>query len=250
MEIGMIEFENVGKSFNGHTVLKDTSFCINGGEVAGLLGRSGSGKSTILKLISGIMAPDRGRVHVGSTRVGYIFQEPRLIPWKRVLDNVSFGLRASGHSVQESRARAMGYLERVGLSGVEHHYPGQLSGGMCQRVSIARAFAIKPDILLMDEPFSALDEALKEQLLNMTRDMLTHQDTMTVLYVSHNPEEVRWIADKTFMLNSGGVIRELPMNGDMLCSRLNADGHGRWKDLYEAAPNARFCIASSSKAVA
>lgn len=250
MEIDMIEFKNVGKSFNGHTVLKDISFCIHHGEAAGLLGRSGSGKSTILKLISGIMAPDEGKVHIGSLRVGYIFQEHRLIPWKRALDNVSFGLRASGHSVQEARDTAMHYLERVGLSGFENHYPGQLSGGMCQRISIARAFAIKPDILLMDEPFSALDVALKEQLLHMTRDMLAHGDSMTMLYVSHSPEEVRWIADKVFMLNNGGVIRELPLEGDMLCNRLNAEGAGRWKDLYEPVPNACFCIASSNRAVA
>lgn len=246
----MIEFENVGKSFNGHTVLKNTSFCIHEGETAGLLGRSGTGKSTILKLISGIMAPDEGRVRVGSTRVGYIFQEHRLIPWKRVLDNVSFGLRAWGYSVRQARNTAMRYLHKVGLTGSEHRYPGQLSGGMCQRVSIARAFALKPDILLMDEPFSALDVGLKEQMLNMVCDMVTHGDSMTVLYVSHNPEEVNRIADRVFMLFDGGVIRELPMNGDMLCGRSNAEGNGRWKDLYEAPSNGDFYTSSTDRSVA
>lgn len=246
----MIEFEKVGKSYNGQTVLKNTSFCIRQGEAAGLLGRSGTGKSTILKLISGIMAPDEGRVRVGSARVGYIFQEHRLIPWKRVLDNVSFGLRAWGYSAQQAKSTAMCYLHKVGLAGFERHYPGQLSGGMCQRVSIARAFAIRPDILLMDEPFSALDAALKEQLVNMVRDMLAHGDSMTVLYVSHNPEEVNRIADRVFMLFNGGAIREFPLDADLFRDRSTAEGNNRWKDLYEAPSNGDFFISSTNRAFA
>jgi NitT/TauT family transport system ATP-binding protein len=200
----MIALDNVCKSFYGRPVLDRVSLAVGKHQVAGLLGRSGIGKSTILKIVAGLVRPDSGRVRVESPKIGYIFQEPRLIPWKTAEQNVSFSLKAGGRPAKESRDKAVSYLEKVGLSGFEDYYPAQLSGGMNQRVAIARAFAADPEILLMDEPFSALDQALKQSLLAIVRQMLAQHPSLTVLYVTHNPEELTGIADKIFTLSECG----------------------------------------------
>jgi NitT/TauT family transport system ATP-binding protein len=141
MERRMIEFINVDKAFNGQPVFNQTSFTVQKNEVVGFLGRSGVGKSTILRMISGLTSPDSGTVKVNSSRVGYIFQEPRLVPWKTALENICFSLKAMGTGAKDARSIALDYMEKLDLKGFENHYPKQLSGGMCQRVSIGRAFA-------------------------------------------------------------------------------------------------------------
>ena len=139
----MIRFANVNKSFNGHRVLCDLSFSIESKECASILGPSGVGKTTILRLITGAIAPDAGAVQVTESRVGYIFQEPRLLPWRTALENIALGLRAAGRDKKETGAIAGEWLQKLGLRGFEQHYPAQLSGGMQQRVSIGRALAIE-----------------------------------------------------------------------------------------------------------
>lgn len=208
----MIRIENVSKSFNGRPVLSNVHFHVRRNEVVGLLGRSGAGKSTVLRMISGLTFPDRGTVLANSTRIGYIFQEPRLIPWRTALDNVCFVLRATGCDSKPSREIATRYLNKMGLGGFEGLYPEQLSGGMRQRVAIARAFAAEPDVLLMDEPFSALDPGLKDVMHALIEKML-HERPVTVLYVSHHPEEVARIATRVCMITPEGGIRELSLNG-------------------------------------
>ena len=208
----MIEFKEVNKSFNGYNVFKGLSFKIRKGEITGLLGPSGTGKTTILKIVANMISPDSGEVQVGSTRIGYIFQEPRLIPWKTVLENICFGLKVRGTGDHEAKKIGKKFVENLGLMGFENCYPHQLSGGMSQRVSIGRAFAIDPDILLMDEPFSALDPLLKEDMLGLIRDMLNKR-TLTVMYVSHNPNELNRIARKIYMLSRDGDIKEVQLNG-------------------------------------
>ena len=160
----MIEFEDVNKAFNGYTVFKGLSVRIRKGEIVGLLGRSGVGKSTKLRRITGLILPDSGTIKVNSSRIGYIFQEHRLIPWRTALDNICFGLKAMAMAVRDKEAKAIGqeYMEKLGLKGLENYYPHQFERDMCQRVSIGRAFAINPDLLLMDEPFSSLDLGLKK----------------------------------------------------------------------------------------
>ena len=134
------------------------SLHIAANQIVGVVGPSGSGKTTILKLITGIVLPDAGTVTVADGAVGYVFQEPRLLPWRTALDNVAAPSAGAGHERRPRRARRPpGWLERVGLEGFEHYHPAELSGGMAQRVSIARAFAVEPRILLMDEPFSNVD---------------------------------------------------------------------------------------------
>lgn len=204
----MIEFINVSKAFNGQPVFNQTSFSVQKNEVVGFLGRSGVGKSTILRMISGLTSPDSGTVKVNSSKIGYIFQEPRLIPWKTALENISFSLKAMGSGAKHARSIAQNYMEKLDLKGFENHYPKQLSGGMCQRVSIGRAFAVNPDILLMDEPFSALDLGLKDIMLGIIQDMLAQQP-LTLLYVTHDPEEVSRLAKRLLLLLDGGIIQEL-----------------------------------------
>lgn len=205
----MIELLDVCKSFNGRPVLHNTNLKVQKNEVAGLLGKSGCGKSTILKLVAGLLRVDSGVVKTGSIKVAYIFQEHRLIPWKTALENVCFGLRAGGCNRREARVRAREYIQQVGLCGFENHYPSQLSGGMCQRVSIARAFATTPEILLMDEPFSAIDTELKNRLLVIVKEMLGQHQQITILYVTHNPDELKTIADRVYTMSTGGDIEEV-----------------------------------------
>ena len=135
----MIAFEHVSKSFDSLKVLNDLSFHIASGQIMGVVGPSGVGKTTILKLITGILAPDEGAVLVVDGVVGYVFQEPTLLPWRTALDNVSAPLRAQGMAKAEARERAAGWLARVDLAGFEQYHPAELSGGMAQRVSVARA---------------------------------------------------------------------------------------------------------------
>lgn len=209
----MIRFDNVTKSFNGRPVLRNVHFHVRRNEVVGLLGRSGSGKSTMLRMISGLTHPDSGTVRAKSSRIGYVFQEPRLIPWRIALDNVCFALRAAGRQRKAAREIAESYLQKMDLGGFEYHYPGQLSGGMQQRVAIARAFATEPEVLLMDEPFSALDPRLKDVMHSLIRKMLSERP-VTVLYVSHNPEEVARIADRICILGLEGNFKELNIKGE------------------------------------
>ncbi|AFM26598.1 ABC transporter ATP-binding protein [Desulfomonile tiedjei] len=204
----MIRFTGVNKSFHGRSVLEDLHFCVERNEVVALLGRSGSGKSTILRIISGLTCPDSGTLMVGSSKIGYIFQEPRLIPWKTALDNVGFVLKANGCDKKKAREIAANCLEEVALKEYALFYPQQLSGGMQQRVAVARAFATDPEILLMDEPFSSLDPGLKDEMHSLMKRILSERP-LTVLYVSHNPEEVIRIANKIYMLGPEGKLKEV-----------------------------------------
>lgn len=199
----MIIFKDVGKSFSGKTVLENFSLVLDKKSSVGLLGSSGTGKSTILRMIAGLIQPDSGTIEVKSRKIGYIFQEPCLIPWRTALDNVSFSVQAAGCSLEDAENIARLFLDKMGLADFKDYFPNQMSGGMQQRVSIARAFAVKPDILLMDEPFSALDPGLKEKMYYYMEELLEDNPTL-LLYVTHNPEDIVKIADDIFMLSTGG----------------------------------------------
>jgi NitT/TauT family transport system ATP-binding protein len=207
----MIRFEKVYMSFNGKTVLRDISFTIRTNECVSVLGPSGAGKTTILRLITGSIYPDSGSIKVSELRTGYIFQEPRLLPWRTALDNVSLGLRAIGKSKAEANEIATSWLDKLGLKGFEHYYPAQLSGGMQQRVSIGRALAIGPDLLILDEPFSHLDTELKDYLLTMMQELLAEYHP-TVVYVTHDLLEALTIADRIFRLTTGSSIEEYDLS--------------------------------------
>lgn len=207
----MIDFRHVSKSFGELDVLRDLSFHVAADQIVGVVGPSGSGKTTILKLITGIVTPDEGTVTVAEGVMGYVFQEPRLLPWRTALDNVAAPLRALGRSKDEAREAAAHWLERVELDGFERYHPAELSGGMAQRVSIARAFAVEPRVLLMDEPFGGVDAALKGALMDILEGIIRERKT-TMLYVTHELTEALRLADRIVEITPAGGLRELDLS--------------------------------------
>ena len=206
----VVRFNNVCKSYNKIQVLRNLSFDVHEKEVVGIFGPSGSGKTTILKLTAGLTAPSTGSVVMRSSLLGYVFQEPRVLPWKTALDNVVIPLLARGLDHNLAKKKAGDWLVKMGLEEFDSYFPAQLSGGMVQRISLARAFAVEPDVLLLDEPFGALDIQLKETMFSLLEQQLDAQP-VTVLYVSHVPEDVIRFATRLFVLSSNGELKELPV---------------------------------------
>ena len=190
------------------TVLDDISFEVPAHGIVAVLGPNGSGKSTLLRLVSGLLAPDSGAIAIdgqpvadADQRVGLVFQEPRLLPWRTAVDNVCFPLELAGVGRTERRERARALLDLVGLAAFERAYPHQLSGGMRQRVAIARALARDPHILLLDEPFSALD-ALTRERFNAELLELWQRTGTTILIVTHSIAEAVFLADEVVVLSA------------------------------------------------
>ncbi|MDQ0254637.1 sulfonate transport system ATP-binding protein [Evansella vedderi] len=198
-----LSVEKVSRSFSGDVAVKDVTFHAEKGEVIGLLGTSGCGKSTVLRAISGLDTGYEGTIKVNGEQsrsvnkdLGIIFQEARLMPWLTVLENVYFGLEGDK---KEKREKAIQLLKQVGLEGFEHYYPKQLSGGMAQRTAIARALVTEPTTLLLDEPFSALDAFTKLQLQDMLLDLWnSYRPTMVI--VTHDIDEALYLCDRIVIL--------------------------------------------------
>jgi NitT/TauT family transport system ATP-binding protein len=217
---GRIEITDLGMRFgsDGRTVEAVRRFTLmtTPGEFVALLGPSGCGKTTVLNAVAGFVLPTVGRVVVDGEIVtqpgadrGMVFQQHSLFPWKTVLGNVEFGLKMRGVGKKERKSQAHAYLSLVGLTGFEHAYPRELSGGMQQRVGIARALVNRPRVLLMDEPFGALDAqtrlTMQELLLGVWREVRT-----TVLFVTHDIDEALFLADRVaVMTGRPGQIRDL-----------------------------------------
>ncbi len=197
------------------TALDNVTFEVEGGTFVSLVGPSGCGKTTFLNVVSNVERPTSGSVEIvgngsGSSRIGYVFQDPRLLPWKTVLDNVLYVL--DDGSREERLARARKHLETVGLGNVERMYPGQLSGGMQQRVGIARALSIDPGVLLMDEPFSHLDAVTARSLRDQVQQ-LWQTTGATVLFVTHDVLEAVLLSNRVLMMRPGGVLhRDIPID--------------------------------------
>ena len=207
-----------GKSGNIKKVLKRISFSIEEGEFTGVMGASGSGKSMTLKCIAGIEMPDQGRivlngrvlfdsekkinVPIQKRNVGYMFQSYALFPNMNVYENISVGLRA--RIVKDVDIVAQKVMKQFQISELASRYPKQLSGGQRQRVALARLMAYEPDVLLLDEPFSALDEDLKEDLLRELKSEL--QISKPVIFVSHNKEEVNELCDFKYKIKQGEIV--------------------------------------------
>jgi len=202
----IVTFNHVGKVYNGGTVaLNNFHLSIKEGEFISFLGPSGCGKSTALRMAAGLAESTTGEVKVlgespkdiiqNTNEIGFVFQEANLLPWRNVLDNVLIPLELRGGNKKEHKQNAMRVLEMVGLKDHVKSYPRQLSGGMKMRVSIARALAAKPKILLMDEPFAALDEITRETLQMELLD-IWRQENMTVLFVTHNVYEAVFLSSR------------------------------------------------------
>ena len=207
----MITFERVRKTFDSLVVLDGVDLHIAENQIVAVVGPSGVGKTTMLELITGLIAPDSGRVEVADVRIGYVFQEPRLLPWRTAVDNIAVVLRAQGEEREEARRAALSWMERVGLQGFEDYHPAELSGGMAQRVAVARAFAAEPRILLMDEPFSNMDLDLKTSLIGMLQKIAREHKT-TIVYVTHELTEALQIADRIVELTPERNLRELDLS--------------------------------------
>ncbi|HSW93642.1 MAG TPA: nitrate/sulfonate/bicarbonate ABC transporter ATP-binding protein [Gammaproteobacteria bacterium] len=218
----LIEVINVKKSYKTGDrqellVLDDVNFRMNEGEIVAILGKSGSGKSTLLRILAGLVHPTSGSVmyrgksvHGPVRGISMVFQNFALLPWLTVLQNVELGLEALGIGREERRERALKAIDTIGLDGFESAFPKELSGGMRQRVGFARALVVNPDILLMDEPFSALDvltaDNLKSDLLDLWQTKKT--GLHGILFVTHNIEEAALLADRIIVFNSNpGSIR-------------------------------------------
>ncbi|GHH99168.1 ABC transporter ATP-binding protein [Neobacillus kokaensis] len=197
-------------------VLDNIDLTINKGEIYCLLGPSGCGKSTILKLLAGFESPTRGKVSVNQEIVksigpdrAVVFQTPNLFPWLTVYENVVFGLRMKKTSPGELKEKSSRFIEAVGLKGFENHYPHELSGGMQQRAAIARALVNDPTVLLMDEPFAALDAQTRSLMQELVMDVWEQFHT-TILFITHDIDEAIFIGDRIGVMsrNPGRITKE------------------------------------------
>lgn len=207
---GEVTVRDLSKSFtlNGQrlSVLRDLQLEVQGGEFLAIVGPSGCGKTTLLRMLAGLENPDKGEVLIDGhpvqgvgTERAIIFQEPRLLPWLTVLANVAFGLQVRGTPRDSAEARARHYIRLVGLTDFEDAFLRQLSGGMAQRVGIARALTVQPEILLLDEPLGALDAMTK---LTMQQELarIWREEKVTMILVTHDLEEAIYLADRVLVL--------------------------------------------------
>jgi len=215
----LVALREVHKAFHHLPVLEGITCEVEEGEIISLVGPSGCGKSTLLRLMGGVETPDSGRMERFFQRVGFVFQEPRLLPWRTALENVALVLLETGADQEQREARVRELLAQVGLTGFEAYHPAQLSGGMRQRVAIARALAVDPDFLLLDEPFSGLDFALRLQMIDFLRHLLTEQNC-TAVYVTHDVREALALGDRLVLLSARPAqvrqvfdLRGQPRNG-------------------------------------
>ena len=235
---GEVALRNLSKSYslNGQSlpVLRNLSLNIRGGEALAIVGPSGCGKTTLLRLLAGLEPADGGQVLIDGQEVSgvgteraVIFQEPRLLPWLSVRDNISFGLELRGQPRSAARERAERFLRLVGLAGFEDAWPRQLSGGMAQRVGIARALAVQPEILLLDEPFGALDAMTK---LTMQEELtrIWQEQAVTIVLVTHDLEEAIFLADRVLVMSRD---RNAPRLIDIALPRPRDRSHPDFVDM-------------------
>ncbi|WP_411965681.1 ABC transporter ATP-binding protein [Haloferax sp. YSMS24] len=222
-----ITVENVSKRYGngvgGVRVLEDISFEVEDGEFLVLVGPSGCGKTTLLKALAGLVEPSSGFVGVDgapvdgpSDDVAMVFQDFLLLPWMTVLENVAMGLKVQeGMAAGPRREVAREWIDRIGLGGFENHYPSTLSGGMKQRVGLARALAVRPDVLLLDEPFGSVDAQTKHELQAELME-LWNDEQKTVVFVTHDIDEAAFLADRVLVLSSSPatVVGEVEVDID------------------------------------
>ena len=240
----VIQIENLSFGYGTKLVVDDISLRINEGEFVSLIGPSGCGKSTLLSMLDGMVAPDMGKVIVNGKRPvpgdrdrAMVFQNFALMPWKTVLENVSLGLkyRKARLSVSERNEIALHYLSKVGLAESKDLYPRNLSGGMQQRVGLARAFAVEPTLLLMDEPFGALD-AQNAEILREELRQLVAEEKRTIVFVTHNLDEAIQLSDRVLLMSaSPSGIRD-----DMRID-LPAQGTPGYVERYDAYREQLWC---------
>jgi NitT/TauT family transport system ATP-binding protein len=244
-----VSFEDVTIRFETptggvHTAAERITLDFKQGEFVAIVGPSGCGKSTLLNAAAGLLFPPEGTVRIFGEELGginpdatYMFQGDALLPWRTVIDNVCLGLSFRGVDPKEARELGMQWIDRVGLTGFENHFPHQLSGGMRKRVAVAQSWIVNPQILLMDEPFGALDIQTRQ---NMENELLTlwQQNKRTVLFVTHDLEEAIALSDKVVVLTAGpaqlkGIYNvDLPRPRDVVEIRMSPEFNALYKQIW------------------
>jgi NitT/TauT family transport system ATP-binding protein len=242
----MLKLRNFAFSYGATPVLEGVDLDVANGQFVSLVGPSGSGKTSILRAIAKLQAPSAGLVEsaVGDREIGFLFQDDALLPWRTAIENVALGLRIRGSDQKEADALAEEWLARLGLKGLSHRYPRELSGGQRKRVAIAQILALQPRFLLMDEPFASLDAIVRARI---TQDLLTwvEKERMSVLLVTHDLEEAVALSDRVYVLSNGPKARirasynvPIPRPRDVLTARrdpaFNELVDNLWRDLSDA----------------
>lgn len=218
----MLEVKGVTQVYDGVTIIEDVSFAAERGETVCLIGASGVGKTTLFQVLSGLTVPASGEVLlngenvVGKTgKVSYMLQKDLLLPFKTIIDNVSLPYRVGGMPKKRAREKVAPYFKQFGLQGTEKKYPGQLSGGMRQRAAFMRTYFFGHELMLLDEPFSALDEMTREDMYAWYMKIAAELDLSTV-FISHNLEEALTLADRILVMagRPGRIMRELRIDRD------------------------------------
>lgn len=208
-----LRIEGLSHRFGSATVLANIELKLSAGEAVALVGPSGCGKTTLLNLIAGLLRPVAGRIENGYPATAYLFQQPCLLPWQTALDNIALGLKARGMPRQEREARANALGRQLGLTDADlKKFPSALSGGMKSRVALARAWALEPELLLLDEPFSALDVGLKTELYTLLLAQIMARNT-SMLMVTHDLMEAVRLADRILMMapRPGRIVGEFKL---------------------------------------
>ncbi|MDQ0205004.1 sulfate/molybdate ABC transporter ATP-binding protein [Pectinatus haikarae] len=209
-----IELKNINKSFGTYKASDDVSFALPAGSLSAFLGPSGSGKTTILRILAGLETPDSGDIIIDGQRVnditpakrgiGFVFQNYALFRYMTVFDNIAFGMKIKKISADRIKKRVGELTELIGLKGLENRYPAQLSGGQKQRVAFARAIAPEPKVLLLDEPFAAIDAKIRKELRQWLKDTIKKLN-ITSIFVTHDQDEASEVADEILIINKGRV---------------------------------------------
>jgi NitT/TauT family transport system ATP-binding protein len=218
-----IDVRGIAKSYPDGSVLSDLNVQLPAAKITALMGPSGCGKTTLLHILAGLEKPDQGEV-LGRGTVSVVFQQPGLFPWRTVNENVAFGLEKLGVNKNERVRRAEAMLNRVHLGKYIGAYPYQLSGGMQQRVAVARALVLQPDLLLLDEPFGALDEETREQMQHLLLNLYEEQPR-TIGIVTHSVEEGLLLADNVvvFSARPGRILAEFTLPKRTVAQKINAE---------------------------
>ena len=213
---GSLSFDRIGMVFpDGTEAIREVSFTVDKGEFVTVVGPSGCGKSTLLKIASGLLKPTRGRVLVDRDRLGYVFQDPTLLPWRTVQQNIELLPELHGFPKTERRAVATRAINTVGLRGFEGHYPKSLSGGMRMRCSLARTLTLNPPLFLFDEPFGAVDEITREHL-NEETQRLFRSEGFAGLFITHSISEAVFLSTRVIVMSSrpGRIVAEFAIPFD------------------------------------
>lgn len=210
----MIELIEIFKSYSEHTIFKNLSLKINAGTIVTIIGPSGHGKSTLLNMIAGLEKPTAGRINISDKNMGYILQENVMLPWRTLKENVRLSLEVQKQLNDKNSKIASDYIHRLGLHGFEDHYPETLSGGMKQRASLIRCLITKPNILLMDEPFTNLDFEIK---LHIQKEILAYQyrTNATIIMVTHDIEDAIALSDEVIVLTGKPAVIKSKISIDL-----------------------------------